>query len=180
MIAEAAGRSSFVELLHSRVLDRVKLGETFFDGGESTGSFALAPNQGDNGADNSEAFDMSWAWGFGNVAATPGDVARWIEVVGSGAFFNPAMQKDLLTPVATDDTNVKQGLGFLLFGQDFTGVDEVGIGHDGDIDGYHSAAYYYPKHRVTVVATMDYEANAEDDRRAIMRAATATLFGAAP
>jgi CubicO group peptidase (beta-lactamase class C family) len=101
------------------------------------------------------------AWAAGAIVATPGDVALWIEKVGSGAFYDAAMQKELLTTVHTDSPSVDYGLGIMVFDAAITagagaGAGAgVGIGHGGDIPGYHTQAFHFPDKRTTIVAIVD-------------------------
>ncbi len=162
MIAEAAGKSKIGTLVRTRVLEKVGLTGTFFDGEETVGG-EMAVGRSTSGDDVTHALDPSGAWAAGAIVATPADVTTWIEKLGSGAFHDSAMQKEMLTPVETDDPNVGYGLGIMLFGAAITGGGGQGIGHGGDIPGYHTQAFYFPKVKTTLVAIVDSDGESPND-----------------
>ena len=162
MIAESAGKAKIGALVRTRVLAKAGLAATFFDGEEPvTGT--MAPAQDSNGKDATTVADPSWAWAAGAMVATPADVALWIEKLGSGAFHDPAMQKELLTTVATDSAGLEYGLGIMVFGRQITAGAGPGIGHGGDIAGYHTQSFYFPEKKTTLVAIVDSDAENPND-----------------
>jgi hypothetical protein len=48
-----------------------------------------------------------------------------------------------------------------------------GIGHEGDLDGYHTSAFYFPEKATAVVAIADSD---DDSQYTIMTAALEALF----
>lgn len=162
MVAEAAGKAKIGALVRTRVLAKAGLSATFFDGEEPvTGT--LAPAQDARGNDATTVADPSWAWAAGAMVATPGDVALWIEQLGNGTFYDPTTQKELLTTVPTDSASLGYGLGIMLFGRQLTGGAGPGIGHGGDIMGYHTQSFYFPEKKTTVVSIVDSDAESSND-----------------
>jgi D-alanyl-D-alanine carboxypeptidase len=172
MVAEAAGQAKLGVLIRTRVLEKAGLTATFFDGEEALGG-TLAPAQNTQGGDATKVIDPSWAWAAGSIVATPGDLAIWIEKVGSGTFYDAAQQKDLLTTVPTGQANLDYGLGIIVFGAAITAGAGIGIGHDGDIPGYHTQAFHFPDTKTTLVAIVDSDAESAND---VSLAALKVLF----
>lgn len=157
MIAEKAGNAKIGALVRTRVLAKAGLTATFFDGEEPVQG-AMAPAQDSRGGDATVVADPSWAWAAGAIVATPNDVVTWIEKLGSGTFHDPATQQALLVPVKTDSRNIDYGLGVMLFGRAVTAGGGPGIGHGGDIPGYHTQAFYFPEKQTTIVSIVDSDA----------------------
>lgn len=162
MIAEKAANAKIGALVRTRVLEKAGLSATFFDGEEPMKG-TLAPGLDSLGRDVTTQMDPSWAWAAGAIAATPDDVAKWIEALGSGTFHDPATQKELLTPVKTDQRSIDYGLGVMLFNRSITAGAGPGIGHGGDIPGFHTQAFYFPEKQTTVVAIVDSDAEDPND-----------------
>jgi D-alanyl-D-alanine carboxypeptidase len=97
----------------------------------------------------------------------------WIEKVGSGTFYDAAQQKELLTTVPTGMANLDYGLGIIVFGAAITAGAGIGIGHDGDIPGYHTQAFHFPDKKTTLVAIVDSDAESAND---VSLAALQVLF----
>jgi len=172
MIAESAGKAKIGALVRTRVLAKAGLTHTFFDGEEPVVG-TLAPAQSSTGKDATTVADPSWAWAAGAIVATPGDVALWIEQLGSGAFHDPTMQKELLSTIPTDSAAVEYGLGIMVFGRTITAGGGPGIGHGGDIYGYHTQSFYFPEKKTTIVAIVDSDAENPND---VSLAALKVLF----
>lgn len=66
-------------------------------------------------------------------------------------------------PVKTDQRNIDYGLGVMLFGRAVTAGGGPGIGHGGDIPGYHTQAFYFPEKQTTIVAIVDSDAEDPND-----------------
>jgi D-alanyl-D-alanine carboxypeptidase len=172
LVAEAAGQAKLGVLIRTRVLEKAGLTATFFDGEEALGG-TLAPAQNAKGGDATKVIDPSWAWAAGSIVATPGDLAIWIEKLGSGTFYDAAQQKELLTTVPTGMANLDYGLGIIVFGAAITAGAGIGIGHDGDIPGYHTQAFHFPDKKTTLVAIVDSDAESAND---VSLAALKVLF----
>ncbi|MBX3189343.1 MAG: beta-lactamase family protein [Labilithrix sp.] len=162
MIAEAAGKAKIGALVRARVFAKVGLAATFFDGEEPVGG-ELAIGRDGWGRDVTRFADPSWAWAAGAMVASPADTATWIEALGAGTFHDPATQAQMLVPTTTDDKNLGYGLGVMLFGRAITGGAGPGIGHGGDLPGYHTQAFYFPEKKTTLVAIVDSDAESPND-----------------
>jgi D-alanyl-D-alanine carboxypeptidase len=172
MIAETAGKAKLGPLVRTRVLAKAGLTATFFDGEEPV-SGKLAEAFDASGDDATTVADPSWAWAAGAMVATPGDLATWIEKLGSGAFYDAKMQKELLTTIPTGSSGLSYGLGIMVFAPQLTGGGGTGIGHGGDISGYHNQAFYFPDSKTTLVSIVDSDA---DDPNEVSLAALEVLF----
>jgi D-alanyl-D-alanine carboxypeptidase len=163
MIAEAAGKAPIAAQIRSRVLAKAGLTSTFFAGGEPvTGT--MAPGQNAGGEDATNALDPSWSWAAGAMVASPADVATWIEKVGNGTFYDAPTQKLLLDgALPTTEPGLTYGLGIFGYGASITGGAGMGIGHGGDIAGYHTEAIYFPASKTTLVAIVDSDAEDAND-----------------
>jgi D-alanyl-D-alanine carboxypeptidase len=162
MVAEAAGQAKIGVLVRTRVLDKAGLTSTFFDGEETIGG-KLAPAQSAQGKDFTTILDPSWAWAAGAIVATPGDVALWIEKVGSGTFYDAPIQKELLTTVHTDSPELGYGLGIMVFDPSITAGAGIGIGHDGSIPGYQTQSFHFPDKKTTLVSIVDSDGDSPND-----------------
>ncbi len=172
MIAELAGKAKIGALVRTRVLAKAGLTSTFFAGEEPVGG-TLAQAQNKAGGDATDVLDPSWSWAAGAMVATPGDVAIWIEKIGSGTFYDAAMQKELLTTVPTDAPSVDYGLGIMVFSPQVTAGGGQGIGHNGSIPGYQTQAFYFPDRKTAIVSIVDSDAENPND---VSLAALKVLF----
>lgn len=172
MLAEKVGGAKIGALVRTHVLEKSGLKKTFFDGEEPLGA-ELAKGRSASGEDVTNIADPSWAWAAGAMTATPADLVAWIEKLGSGGFYDPAMQKELLTTVKTESGAVGYGLGIMVFSPAVTAGAGPGIGHGGDIMGYHTQAFYFPQTKATIVAIVDSDA---EDPNEISLTALRVLF----
>ena len=140
MIAELAGKADIVSLYQSLIFVPNGLKETFLG------------NQGD---DETTGADPSWAWTAGAMLATPEDVLRWIELVGSGAFYDPATEKQLLTPFPSGQDGMTVGLGIFLYDASITGGGGLAIDHGGYYPPYQTDAAYFPEKHASIVSILD-------------------------
>jgi len=173
IIAEAVTSGKIGALVRQDVLTKVGLNATFFAGEEPVqGTLALGLST--TGANETNFADPSYAWAAGAIVATPGDVALWIERVGSGAFYDAKTQAELVTPAAmSDQDGFAYGLGVFLIDPSVTGGAGPGIGHSGDIPGYHTQAFYFPNEKTTIVSICDSDA---DDTNNLTAVALEVLF----
>lgn len=174
MIAEKVGGARVSVLLRQRVLDRAGLTSTFFEGEEPVGG-ELAHGFSRRGLDLTDTYGTTWSWSAGAMVASPADVVRWIELLGSGAFHDPETQKAMMTTVRAIYGSMRYGLAIMAFDEAVTGGMGPGIGHDGDIPGYHTLALYFPERSTTLVAIVDSDA---DDHNELSVAAIDVLTDA--
>ena len=62
----------------------------------------------------------------------------------------------------------------MVFSASVTAGAGPGIGHGGDIMGYHTQAFYFPQKKATIVAIVDSDA---EDPNEISLSALQVLFG---
>jgi D-alanyl-D-alanine carboxypeptidase len=173
MIAEKTGKAKIGALVRQRVLSKIGVTATFFEGEEPI-SGELATGLATSGADMTRAYGPSWAWAAGAMVARPDDVVTWIEKLGGGTFHDPAIQKEILTTVPTDAGALRYGLGIMVLDKAASGGFGPGIGHGGDIPGYHTQAFYFPDKQTTIVSIVDSDA---EDPNAVTVAALDVLRG---
>lgn len=145
-IAEKVGGKPVETLLRERVLTPIGAKNTAFFPQESlSANVAVGKKKFD--------WDSSIWWCSGNIAATPDDLANWIEKLATGSFHSKEMNKELLTTVPYGKW--EYGLGIIVFDAGSTHGGGTAIGHLGDIWGFHSLAMYFPEKKTTVVVVVD-------------------------
>ncbi len=172
MIAEQVGGKGIEELIRTELLTPNSLAHTFLDGEEPVDG-SLAPGYLQNGNDATNAVNPSFAWAAGAMVATPADTGSWIELLGGGAIHDASIQAELETPTPTTSSGVSYGLGVFLLSPAITGGAGPGVGHGGDIFGYHTQAFHFPQTNVTIVAIVNKDGT---DPNGITAAALTTLF----
>jgi D-alanyl-D-alanine carboxypeptidase len=171
MMLEHLTGSPIATVIRERILHPNGLEETFLDGSEpvrgelAPGYFvhmgSFAPWQ--DGADISHAYDLSWAWSAGAMVATASDLSRFFELVGGGALLPAALQAELVNGVATAQPGLRYGLGVFLADSSITGGAGNGIGHGGDVMGYHSTAWYFPDSKTAMAGAVDSDKGSGND-----------------
>lgn len=162
MIAEKVSGSKIGALVRARVLDEVGLRSTFFEGEEPLGG-ELAPGFSKTGEELTNAYGPTWSWSAGAMVASPADVVTWAEALGSGSYYGSETQKTVLETVPTGDGATSYGLAVMVFDAKITGGMGRGIGHGGDIPGYHTQAFHFPEKKTTIVAIVDSDAASPND-----------------
>jgi D-alanyl-D-alanine carboxypeptidase len=117
----------------------------------------------------------SWAWSAGSGISTIGDLATWVEAMGSGALLEPELQQQRLTDlVVTANGEAAYGMGIAQLGPLF--------GHTGELPGYNSFMGYDPVNEVTVVvwANLAPVADGRAPATTIARAFIDDLYGLEP
>lgn len=154
-LVEAVDQKPIAESIRTRILTPNQLDEVFFDGEEPVNG-TMATGLDENGKDVTTEYDISWAWAAGAIVASPRDLARFVELLGKGALLTPAMQTELTksVPIAAEQ-GLSYGLGVFIADASITGGLGSGIGHGGDIMGYHSWGMYFPDKQSTIAGTVD-------------------------
>lgn len=153
MIAEKVTDHTIAALIHQDLLAPNSLSHTFFDGDEPLEG-TLAPAYGQSGQDVTHAEDPSAMWAAGAIAATPGDVASWIDLLGSGKIDDPATLAEMEQSVPTGQPGLGYGLGLFVLDGSITGAGTA-VGHLGDTWGYHTQAFYFLDSKTTIVAIVN-------------------------
>ena len=95
-------------------------------------------------------WDPSWRWAAGHMVSTVDDLQIWARDLATGKLLSPATQREreqsfMLAP--SEGTGSLYGLGV---------ENQNGwIGHNGNISGYQTYAYYLPPERTTMVVIVN-------------------------
>ena len=95
-------------------------------------------------------WDPSWTWAAGHMVSTVDDLQIWARDLATGKLLSPAAQREreqsfMLAP--SEGTGSLYGLGV---------ENQNGwIGHNGNISGYQTYAYYLPPERTTMVVIVN-------------------------
>jgi D-alanyl-D-alanine carboxypeptidase len=95
-------------------------------------------------------WDPSWTWAAGHMVSTVDDLQIWARDLATGKLLSPATQREreqsfMLAP--SEGTGSLYGLGV---------ENQNGwIGHNGNISGYQTYAYYLPPERTTMVVIVN-------------------------
>lgn len=157
VIAEKVTGKTLAALIREKELEIVGAKATFFNGVETViGAMAIGRNSG--GGDVTNLVNPAVTWGCGSMVATPGDTAAWIEALGSGKAYGPKSYEAAtrFEPLA-DAPEWKFGLGLIEIDPSETFGGGKAWGHVGDLDGYHTAAFYFPDKKTTVVSILDFD-----------------------
>lgn len=176
LIAEKVGGRPLAATIRERVLAPIGARATFFENQEPLQG-ELAVGRDAKGRDVTHAYSMDWPWAAGAMVATPEDVLLWIEKLAGGAFLPDAAQARMLDGVATGVRGLRYGLGIMLLDDNVTGGFGRGIGHGGDIPGFHSMALHLPERGATCVAIVDSD---QENPNTVSLAAFKVLFRDSP
>ena len=91
------------------------------------------------------------------MVATAGNVADWAAALYRGNVLGAAEQMEMLTTVPTGYTGVDYGLGMFEYGPAVLG-GQHGVGHGGDIPGYHTMMLYLDQYDTVVVSIVNNDA----------------------
>ena len=152
LVEEVEGKP-IARSIRERILAPNALDETFFDG-ERKVTATFAPGFDADGVDVTTKYDESWAWAAGAMVSTPPDMAKYVELLGSGKLLAAPEQNELTRSVHTTQPGLDYGLGVFVGSAAITGGLGPAIGHGGDIMGYHSWGLYFPEKKVTIFGTV--------------------------
>lgn len=172
LIAEKVAGAELGAALRARFFTPEGLEHTFLDGAETV-SGPMAPGFLKSGIDATYLVDPSGPWAAGAMVASPSDTSRWISELVAGDVLPQAMRDEMQTGVPMGPPNVSYGLGLMLLGPALTGGAGPGLGHGGDIVGYHTQAFHFPETKVTIVSIVNQDGAEPNDLTA---AALTTLF----
>lgn len=91
------------------------------------------------------SWNTSWGWAAGAMVSTLDDLRIWAPSVATGGLLSPAAQTERLRflPAPSEGDGALYGLGL---------ENQNGwIGHNGNLDGYQSYAYYLPAEDTTLI-----------------------------
>lgn len=158
LIAEAAGKQPLAAQIRSRLLAPRHLDATFLDGDEVVPA-SLERGYSSDGRDVTEALHPSFTWASGGMVATMADTARWIEALASGRVVEGERLRAMLEEVPTSTEGLGYGLGVMVFSPSIALAR--GIGHRGDLEGYHCYAIHFPEKRATVAHCLTSDASSD-------------------
>jgi D-alanyl-D-alanine carboxypeptidase len=162
MMLEHLTATPIAKLIRDRILTPNGLHETFLDGAEPVVG-QLSPGFDQDGHEIGSSYDASLAWTAGAMVASAADEARFVALVGTGALLPPALQLELTRGVDTPESGLQYGLGVFLFGAAITGGVGPGIGHGGDIMGFHTLGAYFPSKQMTLFGVVDSDSGNGND-----------------
>lgn len=173
MIVERASGTSLAKAIRARVLQPLGLRRTFLDGEEALPE-PLVPGVDARGKDQTNAEDPSNPWAAGAMVASVGDVARFHQALFGGAFL-PREARETLTvsPVPTGDGHRSYGLGVFVLDSYATGGHGAGLGHGGDIEGYHTESVTFGERKTTLTSLVNQDGK---NPRTALFAAAKVLF----
>lgn len=165
-IAEKVTGKSMATLLRERISTPLGAPKTFFEGSEAVDG-PIAPVRSRDGVPGDYPAAGPSTWGAGNVVATPESVVRWIEAFGSGTFLGTTLDAQVKTTIDAIPGiyPTKYGLAIMELSASNTSGGGAGYGHFGDLlnkttftpmIGYHTAAFYFPDKKTTVVTVLDF------------------------
>ncbi len=85
--------------------------------------------------------------GYGNIICTPADLMTWIQALSTGSLLSEKSRELMHEYIKTGSEDIGYGLGI----ENNKGY----IGHDGDLPGYHTAAYSKNNHNFVVLINGD-------------------------
>jgi len=99
-------------------------------------------------------WNPSWGWAAGQMVSTADDLDIWARDLATGKLLTPAAQRERekFQPAPSEGDGALYGLGVeYQFGW---------IGHNGNITGYQTYAYYLPSEKTTMVVMVNSNADA--------------------
>lgn len=161
MIAEKAGGAKIGTLVRERAIAKAGLDGIFFDGEEPVVGTMTRGFASNGKTDVTFLDDPSGPWAAGAIVARPGDLAAWVRALyGSDAVLD-AERRALLVekPVASG----QYGLGVMLLDESQTTGGGTGLGHGGDISGFHTLAFYFPEKQTAIAVIVDRDGSDPND-----------------
>jgi D-alanyl-D-alanine carboxypeptidase len=154
MIAEVVEGAPIQTLIRNRLLQPLGLEHTFLDGSEPMNG-QLAVNFLQNGADATNVMHPTGAWAAGAMVATADDTRDWMEQLASGQIQDANVHAEMLQPTPTGSPSLSWGLGVMLLDAAVTGGAGPGIGHGGDIPGFHTQSFYFPESEIGITSIVN-------------------------
>lgn len=142
-IAEDVSKRKYSELLQRYISKPCSLKNTYAGGKINPNEYeAFSYKKNTNWELDSET-DMSIPLGAGNIVSTPTDLNKFL----FGLFDDKIIKTEKLYQML----KLKDNYGYGIFQVPF--YDKKGFGHTGGIDGFHSAAYYFPDEKLSIAIT---------------------------
>ncbi len=93
--------------------------------------------------DNTETFNVSWAWAAGSGYSTPRELQKYVEVLVGGGLLPDSLQTRRMNDLISVGSKTGYGLGILHVGSFY--------GHNGGIPGFSSSMYHSNEKDCTVI-----------------------------
>lgn len=170
MLIEKVTGNSLAEELHQRVIDRLKLQNTFFEPDDRVQGPMMRGYAG-----NGDWTDLhpSYAWGAGSIVSTVEDLTRFGQALFEGRLMSPGTLTTMLSFVDGGSSfglrGMEYGLGVMRYripvgpgsnGRQRPAALSLALGHIGGVGGYRAALWYLPESKITIAAGFN-EANVD-------------------
>jgi D-alanyl-D-alanine carboxypeptidase len=164
LLIETLSDKSYEDYIQEQFIAPLGLEDTFVTG-DDTFPEDLArgyyDSDGDGEYEDWTEMNMSYVWSAGCVASTARDVAFWMDALAGGGLAHEAFQADLFGGQEVTE-GVVYGAGILV-------DDNLGIGHNGTVVGYHADAWHDPLSGATVAVICNTNSPLIDDSRDVTR-----------
>lgn len=162
LIVQKVTQHPLQQEIHSRILDPLGMGNTFFEPAESVPG---GPMRSYEGARDLTDINLSVAWGAGSITSTTSDLTRFAQALFGGQLLRPetlALMQDFMPARA----GWAQGYGLGMM-QDHVSVGnnasgqpraaELGLvrGHTGGLIGERSVLWYFPERGITMAISIN-------------------------
>lgn len=146
LVVEQQSGQSLPDYISEHILSPLKLAHTSFP---TTAAFPDPHPQGYTTLGGREQiatdWNLSWAWGAGNMISTLDDMRIWARALATGALLTSDTQRERLDTTVSMDPEGSAFYGLGLFNSGGW------IGHSGSIFGYQTVAFYLPPMQTTLV-----------------------------
>ena len=169
LILEKVTGHSWVDELHTRIINPLNLTQTYYGGEDGIMENILAPNYSKEGKDLNVAENIhpSIGWAAGGIVSNVSDLFIFYETFLEGKLFHSqSILVQAMTPIvkAESDTSIHKFASFSLCLHQYNLKDMILLGHYGSF-GYHSHILYDPDLKLMYVDTsnsMNSEEGFED------------------
>lgn len=169
MIIDAATGESHADLLRKRILDPLKLSDTYYHWHEglpsnvAQGYFDLYNNGTILEMSN---FNTGSGNGYGGLYSTVYDMRTFIEALLRDQTLLPANRLQEMLEITSEDLSSGEAYGVTIR-KDFLerSTDEFGLGHRGRDLAYSADLFYFPNYDVTLSYMVNYGTDAKSELR---------------
>ncbi len=140
MIIEKIEGKQFADVLTDRICKPCNLGDTYYGQEISDAREEAYSYTWDQTWKDATETDMSLPMGAGALVSTPNDLNRFLNCLFDHQLVSEATLNQM--------TDLKDGMGAGLFQVPF--YEKRGFGHNGGIDGFQTASYYFPEDEVAI------------------------------
>jgi CubicO group peptidase (beta-lactamase class C family) len=146
-IIEKVSGQSYWEMLRARILVPLQMNSTFSRDLPRRSNQALGYEKKDGRLVPRDS-NLTDVFAAGAIVSTAGDLAKWINALGSGKLLKPATLAQMWTPTKLNDGTIyAYGFGWRL--DDYKGHKNVG--HSGSTSGFSASLQSFPERKLTVI-----------------------------